>query len=191
VPLNHCPTRNSPDVGKGPEPLAPNNFGSPTDRPVLDVVSASRIRSTKFCGRSHGLFGDAGNRGIGADASRWDDVASAISVAAEHVLRDFRRYLGFTPADLLDDVLTASHYQSGGEVRVSTLGQEQVETLAAPAPGWSTSVRRREALAGGPRRSTASLAPRRAPSSNSYDVNQLGRPACALTCPTATVASRA
>lgn len=35
-----------------------------------------------------------------------DDVASAVGVPPEHLLRDFRRYLGFTPADLLDDVVT-------------------------------------------------------------------------------------
>jgi methylphosphotriester-DNA--protein-cysteine methyltransferase len=34
------------------------------------------------------------------------EVASAVGVEPEQLLRDFRRCLGFTPADLLDDVLT-------------------------------------------------------------------------------------
>jgi hypothetical protein len=35
-----------------------------------------------------------------------DDVAAAVGVAPEQVLHDFPRHLGFTPADLLDDILT-------------------------------------------------------------------------------------
>lgn len=34
-----------------------------------------------------------------------DEVASAVGVAPEHLLGDFRRYLGSTPDDLLDDIL--------------------------------------------------------------------------------------
>jgi transcriptional regulator GlxA family with amidase domain len=49
------------------------------------------------------------------------DVASAVEVTSERLLRDFRYYLGFTPADLLDDVLAGVPGHAELEERSATL----------------------------------------------------------------------